>query len=409
MKIQPNQDYNNYLQKIQRQGDVQQQKGIKPEEELQKQQGVQPDQSVKKPEEIQPDQKVQEVGETKDKQTEEVPEIDTKDKTSISQDAKKEMAQKDSKVDGMQETGTDNKSKDLKENLNEYGKVKKDEATASTNIKEEQKPKAEDVKKVAETEGIKEANISEKKADTIADIAKKKLDGSMEPAKNNRKRVAEEIQNAIKNYLEDDKKDVKDKEEDGQEINKSLDQEIDKDPEKFLKEQKFENKAEGADKDKKENKWKKADINVDVMIDPKMKANSIAPQGREVAKFDMEISGADADKINAGAKEKLRKNYMRLVSKEGGNQMSIPEDGTLKADTPMKMNFIANQGKLAPGQMVFQVQGLAGQKPFEMYAMQNEGKDKKELAKEYLEKNPQAEDAHEVRKMVEQNKESQEG
>jgi len=155
---------------------------------------------------------------------------------------------------------------------------------------------------------------------------------------------------------------------------------------------------------KKGKKRKKPQIKAELAIDPKIKSGSIAPQGRDVAKFDVKISGDDSDKISEDAKNQIKKKRMQLVERGSGDRMQIPEDGTMKADSPMKMNQVADKGVLAPGQTVFQVQGLSGKKPFEMYAIKHEGKDKMELARDYLKKNPQAEDATEVQKLLQKDK-----
>ncbi|MDQ7821477.1 MAG: hypothetical protein RDV48_01645 [Candidatus Eremiobacteraeota bacterium] len=142
---------------------------------------------------------------------------------------------------------------------------------------------------------------------------------------------------------------------------------------------------------------KKLDIEVDLIFTPLIRAGDVATPGRNIAHFDVQIKGKDADKVDQQA---IKQSAMRLMEKNSGKSMGIPGDGNLKADSLMKILFIAGQGKLEGGQRVLSVQGLDGNEPFKTL-MKEEGGDELQKAQQYLRDNPDAPDAEEVKKRIE--------
>jgi hypothetical protein len=206
----------------------------------------------------------------------------------------------------------------------------------------------------------------------------------------------------IKKSEGDDKKDPKKtKEEQAREDAKKADAEdavkeaqTEEDAKKAQKDEEAKKAKEEEDKKKKE-----MDIQIEVYFSPQVKAGDMVTPGRTLAHFDVEIRGKDADKLPSGEKEKIKKGAMSLVEKNSGRSMGLPDDGNLRADSNMKIDFIAGNGKLEGGQRVLAVQGVDGSKPFESY-MKQEGGDELEQAKKYLKDNPEAPDAQEVKNKI---------
>jgi len=162
----------------------------------------------------------------------------------------------------------------------------------------------------------------------------------------------------------------------------------------------LQNAQEAKESDEVEKSKKAAkkglDITVETYFSPLVRAGEVVTPGRDIAHFEIVVRGKDADKIDP---EEVKQKAMRLVEKNSGKSMGIPGDGNLKADSQMKINFIAGGGKLEPGQRVLSVQGLDGKKPFESY-MKEEGGDELEKARQYLRDNPDAPDSEEVKNRI---------
>ncbi|GEM_PF-2613230 len=145
---------------------------------------------------------------------------------------------------------------------------------------------------------------------------------------------------------------------------------------------------------------KQRDINIETIFTPLVRAGDIVTPGRNIGHFEIQLTGKDADKLDNASKEQIKQDSMQLVEKGSGRSMGIPQDGNLPADSLMKISFIASNGKLESGQRVLSVQGLDGRHPFEAY-MKSEGGDELEKAKKYLDDNPEAPDADQVKKKIE--------
>jgi hypothetical protein len=161
-------------------------------------------------------------------------------------------------------------------------------------------------------------------------------------------------------------------------------------------------------KEEEEKKKKEMDIKIEVFFQPQVRAGDMVTPGRTIAHFDVQVSGKDADKIPENEKESIKKKAMSLVEKNSGRSMSLPADGNLTADSNMKIDFIAGNGKLEGGQRVLAVQGVDGSKPFESY-MKQEGGDELAQAKKYLKDNPDAPDAQEVKNKIDKMEKQQAG
>lgn len=157
----------------------------------------------------------------------------------------------------------------------------------------------------------------------------------------------------------------------------------------------------GEMKDSQETKDKKQrDIQIENYFTPLVRAGDVVTPGRSIGHFEIKLTGKDVDTLDAASQERIKQDAMQLVEKGSGRTMGIPQDGTLPADSNMKIIFIASNGKLEGGQRVLSVQGLDGRHPFETF-MKEEGGDELTKAKQYLRDNPDAPDADEVKKKVE--------